>query len=91
MQCKKILEEKDAEAKVQLDGGEDGPPSSESAEDLRDITDDDSVSSSAGQETKPHGAIYGGYFERVLGSWAGPCLVASGRVLARLRVGRDTP
>ena len=76
MQCKKVLEEKDAEPKPD----EDGPASSEGAEDVRDITDDESMSDSGERPDKPHGAIYGGYFEQTLGSWgsrASLCIVPS--------------
>ena len=69
MQCQKVLEERDAEPKPQAD--EDGPPSSEGAEDVRDITDDDESMSDSDERPhhKPHGAIFGGYFEQPLGSW----------------------
>ena len=70
MQNKKILEEKEAEPKPSAD--EDGPASSEGAEEVRDITDDESATSSDERPQKtPHGAIYGGYFERrgAAGGW----------------------
>ena len=67
MQCQKVLEERDtADPKPQPD--EDGPASSEGAEDVRDITDDESMSDSGERPDKPHGAIFGGYFEQPLGS-----------------------
>ncbi len=79
MQCQKVLEERDtADPKPQPD--EDGPASSEGAEDVRDITDDESMSDSGERPDKPHGAIFGGYFEQPQGSW-GVVRVAS-RVLA---------
>ncbi len=37
---------------------------------MRDITDDESMSDSDERpHHKPHGAIFGGYFEQPLGSW----------------------
>ena len=59
---------------------QDGPASSEGAEDVRDITDDESMSDSGERPDKPHGAIFGGYFEQPQGS-RGVVRVAS-RVLA---------
>ena len=92
MQNKKILEEKEAEAKPK--GDEDGPASSEGAEEVRDITDDESATSSDEKPKKTaHGAIYGGYFERrgAAGGWL-VCIAfrrfssCSSRLVVRRRV-----
>ena len=59
MQCQKVLEEREAEPEPKPD--EDGPPSSEDAEERS--TSDESAGSEDDPPEKPHGAIYGGYFE----------------------------
>ncbi len=59
MQCQRVLEEKAADPEAKPD--EDGPPSSDGAEERS--TDDESLSEDDAPQ-KPHGAIYGGYFER---------------------------
>jgi hypothetical protein len=74
MQSKKILEERDADPAQAAD--EDGPASSEGADAVRDITDDEGDSSSEdGPEKLAHGTIYGGYFERSPGAAGGELVV----------------
>ena len=96
MQCQKVLEERNADPKPQAD--EDGPPSSEGAEDVRDITDDDESMSDSEERPhhKPHGAIFGGYFEQPLGSWVScdvvrvaPRVLALASVFLASRVGPE--
>ena len=84
MQCQKVLEEKAADPEPKPD--EDGPPSSDGAEELRS-TEDESMGSDADEPEKPHGAIYGGYFEQALG----PRVVASAFRRIALRMGRVHP
>ena len=64
MQCQKVLEERVAEPEPKPD--EDGPPSSDGAEELRS-TSDESAGSEDDPPEKPHSAIYGGYFEHAWG------------------------
>ena len=63
MQCQKVLEEREAEPEPKPD--EDGPPSSEGAEERS--TSEESAGSEDDPPEKPHGAIYGGYFEHAWG------------------------